>query len=88
MLDASLTQVDFLTAGDFELPLDKVVAGDHFGNGVLNLDSRVGLDEVVLLVPVQEKFDCGGIYVLGLFYNPKRGLANLLPGPLVEYGAG
>ena len=35
-----------LALGDQDLALDQVDAGDHLGDGVLDLDARVDLDEV------------------------------------------
>ena len=45
-----------------DLAFDDIVAGDLFGDGVLDLDARVDLDEVkIAAVGVHEKFDGGGV---------------------------
>ena len=52
---------------DQDLRLDQVDAGDHFGDGVLDLDARVDFDEVELLgVDVVEEFDGAGVAVVRL----------------------
>ena len=43
-----------LAGGDAQLRLDEVDAGDQLGHRVLDLDARVHLDEVELVVLVQE----------------------------------
>jgi hypothetical protein len=53
---------------------------------VLNLDSRVRLDEVELLALVQQEFDGGGVDVAGFSDNPQRGAAKLVPRILIEDG--
>ena len=59
--------VERVTLRDENLRLDEVDAGDHFGDGVLDLDARVDLDEVPLLrVDVVEEFDGACVAVVGL----------------------
>ena len=40
--------------GDLDLLVDEVDAGDHLGDGMLDLDARVHLDEIELAVLVEE----------------------------------
>ena len=48
--------------GDQDLALDDVDAGDDFGDGVLDLDARVHLDEEELAaVQIEQEFDRAGI---------------------------
>jgi len=51
-----------LPLGDQDLRLDQVVAGDLFGDGVLDLDARIDFDEVELAgIDIEEKFDRAGV---------------------------
>ena len=44
--------------------LDDVDAGDHFGDGVLDLDARIDLDEVELArVGIDQELDGAGVLV-------------------------
>ena len=45
-LDADLRVGELVPLGDADLRLHQVAHGDQFGDGVLDLDARVGLDEV------------------------------------------
>ncbi len=48
-----------VTRGALDHPLDEVDSGHLFGDGMLNLQTRVDLEEVELLAPrVQQKLDC------------------------------
>ena len=49
-----------------------VDAGDHFGDGVLDLDARVHLDEVVMAVAVDQKLDRAGVHIADGLGNPDR----------------
>src|SRR5690606_2582357 len=49
-----LTQGEFFPRGDEDLLLDKVDAGDHFGDRVLHLNTGVHFNEVELTVFVEE----------------------------------
>ena len=47
--------------GDADLRLDDVDAGDHLGDGVLDLDARIDLDEVELAgVGIHQELDRAG----------------------------
>ena len=51
--------------GDADLRLDDVDAGDHLGDGVLDLDARIDLDEVELAgVGIQQELDGAGAEVV------------------------
>ena len=69
---------EFFAAGDAELRLDQVDAGDEFGDRVLDLDARVHLDEVELAVFVHEELDGAGVLVADLGEAAAEGLADLL----------
>jgi len=86
--DVALAQVDFFTSGDSYLPFYQVVACNHFGDGVLDLDTGVDLDEVEFFVFVEEKFDGGGVDIVCLFDNPQSGIAEGFFSSGVEDGTG
>jgi hypothetical protein len=55
--------VELFARGDANLGLDQVHAGDHLGDGMLDLDARVHLDEVEGAVFVHQEFDGAGVGV-------------------------
>ena len=64
---------------DENLRLHQVDAGDHFGDGVLDLDARVDFDEIPLLgIDVVEEFDGAGVAVVGFARQANRGFAQLV----------
>ena len=64
---------------DENLRLHQVDAGDHFGDGVLDLDARVDFDEVPLLgIDVVEKFDGAGVAVVGFAREAHSSFAQLV----------
>ena len=56
-------QVERFAGGDAQLPLDEVEAGDHLGDGVLDLQAGVHLEEVEVAVRLGEAFDGAGVVV-------------------------
>src|SRR5690606_35498565 len=59
-LDVLLPQAEILerlTARDPDLRLDEVDERDLLGDGVLDLDARIGLDEVVLAVGAEQELE-------------------------------
>src|SRR5260370_30184584 len=61
-VDAQLRVRQRTALGDKDLALDNINAGDHLGDGVLNLNARVDLDEEELAsIYIEEKFDGAGI---------------------------
>src|SRR5688500_1783529 len=52
--EVALLDRQTLAARDFDLLLDDVDSGDHFGHRVLYLHARVHLDEIELAILVQE----------------------------------
>jgi hypothetical protein len=57
-----------------QLPLDQIVAGDHLGDRVLDLQPRVHLDEIEFLV-LHDEFDRAGADIVGRPCRPDRGRA-------------
>ncbi|GAA3245755.1 hypothetical protein GCM10020256_72900 [Streptomyces thermocoprophilus] len=55
-----------LSGGDAQLGLDEVDVGDLLGDGVLDLDARVHLDEDVVAVAVEEELDGARVAVADL----------------------
>src|SRR5262249_3235884 len=49
--------VELGSGGDHDLALDQVDVGDHFRDWMLDLDTRVHLDEMKLAVLIHEEFD-------------------------------
>src|SRR5207237_6372289 len=53
--------VELVTFADEDLRLDQVDAGDHFGDGVLDLNARIDFDEVKISgINVEEEFHGSG----------------------------
>ena len=76
--DVLLRERERLARRDQDLCLDQVNAGHHLGNGVLDLDPRVDLDEVDSCpLAVDDEFDRRRIGVVGRADQPARGLAHL-----------
>ena len=57
--------------GDLDLLVDDVDAGDHLGDGMLDLHARVHLDEIELSVLVEE-LDCPGADIAELGHGRAR----------------
>ncbi len=71
--------VERVALGDENLGADEIKAGDDLGDGVLDLDARVHLDEEPLVaVEVVEELDGAGIVVFDLARDAGRGVAQLL----------
>ena len=66
-----------LAGGDADLGLDEVDAGDHLGDGVLDLDARVHLDEVELAILVHEELDGACVAVSDVLHALLDGLSQL-----------
>ncbi|KAK1238641.1 hypothetical protein MKX07_004217 [Trichoderma sp. CBMAI-0711] len=89
LLDLGLGQRQLLAGGDAELPLDEVQAGDHLGDGVLDLQARVHLHEVELAaVLVEDELDRAGADVAHGLGGLARLVPQVLPRGLVEVGRG
>ncbi len=75
---------ELLAGGDADHLLDEVDAGDELGDGMLDLEARVHLQEVeALVLPCDELDGAGGVVVHGL--GQRDGLlAHLAAGGLVE----
>jgi len=64
--------------------LDQIDAGDQFGDGVLDLQPRVHLEEIKTLVLAGDEFDgAGGIVIHGLCQRDRL-FAHLAAGGLIE----
>ena len=73
--DVLLGEREGLAGGDPDLLLDQVDPRDHLGDGVLDLDPGVDLDEVEIVVGVDEELAGAGVDVAGLSGQPDGGLA-------------
>ncbi len=58
------------------LQMNEVVAGDEFGDGMLDLEAGVHLEEVEILVVVDEEFDGAGVGVTGGLRQTDGGFAH------------
>src|SRR5712691_1361185 len=75
-LELVLSQREGLAGGDLELEPDQVEAGDHFGDGVLDLEAGVDLEEVETAVGVEQELDGAGVGVAGGLREGDRGLTH------------
>ncbi|MBA7677433.1 hypothetical protein ES703_85690 [subsurface metagenome] len=64
------------------------MACNHLRNRVLDLDSRIRLNEVKLFILVQKELNRCGIDIFGLFYNPQGSLGKLLSVTLIQHRTG
>ena len=64
--------------GDTQLPLNEIQTRYHLGYRMLDLDSRVDLEEVKLVVAIEHELDGSGAIVAHLFSQPHRGAAHFL----------
>ena len=75
--------------GDQDLALDDVVAGDLLGDGVLDLDARIDLDEVELAaVGVDEELDGAGVVQADGPADGEGGVEDALAQGGIEIGGG
>ena len=64
--EADLRIVESVALGDADLPTDDVDPGDLLGDGVLDLDPRIDLDEIEPVgVGIDEELDRAGVLVAG-----------------------
>lgn len=77
-LDVFLLVGELLSGSDLDGGFDDVDAGDHLGDGVLDLDSGVDLEHVEVLVVVHEELDGRGSGVVGGLDEFGGGFADLL----------
>ena len=64
MLDVFLRVAQLPAAGDADLLLDDVDAGDHLGDRMLHLQAGVHLQEVEVLVLIHQELDRAGVDVV------------------------
>ena len=71
--------MQLVALGDENLALDDVEAGDDFGDGVLDLNARIDLDEEKFVaVEIEQKLDGAGVAITGGRAQPHGGVADLL----------
>ena len=69
--------VQLVAVGDEDLAAHEIDAGHDFGDGVLDLDARVDLDEVELAaIDVEQELDRAGVPVADRAAQPRRGIAD------------
>jgi hypothetical protein len=75
--------------GDGDLRLDDIHAGHQFGDGMFDLDARIDLDEVeIIVVGVHQEFDGTGVAVVGRPRQPQGRLAEFDATRLGQIGRG
>ena len=75
---ADFRAVQFVALRDQDLRPDEVEAGNDLGDGVLDLDARVHLDEEPLLaIDVVKEFDSAGVVIANFAGHADRGVAEL-----------
>ena len=77
-LDADQRVIQAHPFGDPDLGLHQIAHGHHFGHRVLDLDPRIGLDEVEILLLVHQKLDGAGIDIIDRANNLQRQIADFL----------
>ena len=58
--DLLLAQRQPLAGGDPQLPFDEIDPGHRLGHRVLDLDPRIHLHEIELIIFVKQEFNCAG----------------------------
>ena len=76
-LDLVLLQRQLFAEGDAQLPFDEIEAGDQLGDGMLDLQARVHLDEEHVLA-VGHEFDGAGADIIHRAGGLSRGGADRL----------
>ena len=61
-----LSEREFFTCRNFYLLLDQVNSGDHFRNGMFDLNSRVHFNEVKVVIFVDNEFNRRRIVIIGI----------------------
>ncbi len=75
-MNVVLAKGQLLARRDADLHLDEIDAGDHFGDGMLDLDARVDFDEVEVACLVDDELDGAGVGVAGGLDQPDGRLAH------------
>jgi hypothetical protein len=70
---ADLGRMQRVALGDEDLGAHEIEAGDDLGDGMLNLDTRIHLDEELVAVEIVEEFDGAGVVVADLAGDADRG---------------
>src|SRR5271166_813248 len=74
-----------LARRDAELRFHEIYAGDLLGDGMLDLDARIALDEKIFAaLRADEELDCAGIHVARFAREADRVVQNALPQDNVE----
>ena len=74
--DVALVEIEFFAVGDADLLLDQIDAGHFLGHGMLDLNSRVHLDEVIIPFGIDEKLDRARVLIFGGLGGLDRGFAH------------
>src|SRR4029450_4465177 len=86
-LHVALGELELAAGGDADLLEHEVDVGDHLGDGMLDLDAGIHLDEIELAVLVQE-LDRADAEILELAHRLRHGLADGVARLVVESGGG
>ena len=86
-LDIFLLERQWLTRSYADGLLDDVDAGDHFGDGVLDLNTGVDFHEVEVFLGIHQELDSTGRVITGGFTHAGGSGAELLAFFIIEDGA-
>jgi hypothetical protein len=86
--NCSWRQRQRLAGGDAQLPFDQILAGDHFGDRVLDLQAGVHFHEVERAVLIGDELDRAGADVADRLGGGDGGFAHLAAAFGVMPGAG
>src|SRR5262249_7127577 len=86
--DVGLRERQRLARRDPDLPLDQVQTGDQLGDGVLDLDTRIDLDEVEVLLVVDEELAGTSVDVARVLRQPDGRVTHSAPDAVGEIGRG
>ena len=86
-LDVTLAQMQFFTGGDLDLFLNNVNAGNHFRDGMFDLDASIHFNEIKLSVFIQE-FNSTGTAVADFFARRCAAFADLVAQTRVQMRCG
>ena len=72
--DVLLPTLRLFSTGDQELLTHQIEAGDHLGDGVLDLQAGIDFEEVVVVSAVHQELDGAGVGIAYCFCANDRGL--------------
>src|SRR5688572_12010837 len=77
-LDVALVELEFFSVGHVNLLLDEIDPRHLLGYGMLNLNSGIHLDEEIVSLGIDEKFNGAGVLIFCCLGGLDGGLAHFL----------